>query len=58
MIPAYIIDSERKKQEEQTDNRISLEIPDYSAEYEEWMRRKKDESGDKQSETVIVIDIY
>lgn len=52
--PPYIID--RKQQE--VDNRIGLEIPDYSLEYEEYMRRKSLENPPQKEETVIIIDIY
>lgn len=56
MIPAYIIDKGRKEQE--SDNRIQLEIPDYSAEYEEWRKKKEQEQRDNEPQTVIIIDIY
>lgn len=56
MIPAYIIDKGRKEQE--VDNRIQLEIPDYTLEYEEWLRKKKQDERDTEPETVIIIDIY
>jgi hypothetical protein len=35
---------------------IQLELPDYSYEYEQWLKKKQETS--KQEETVIVIDIY
>jgi hypothetical protein len=56
MIPAYIIDKDRKRQE--NDNRIQLEIPDYTQEYEEWKRRRQRDEQQEEPQTVIVIDIY
>lgn len=50
--PPYI------KKEQEVDNRIQLEIPDYTLEYEEYMRRKALEEPPKKEETVIIIDIY
>ena len=52
--PPFII----HKKEQEVDNRISLEIPDYSFEYEEYMRRKSLENPSEKEETVIIIDIY
>lgn len=46
------------KKEEEADNRIQLEIPDYTLEYEEYMRRKALEEPPEKQETVIIIDIY
>jgi len=61
MIPAYIIDRERERQErESEDNRIGIQIPDYTAEYIEWKRKKEQEQSENtedNSGTVIVIDI-
>lgn len=54
VIPPYIINNNNKE----VDNRIQLEIPDYSAEYEEWLRKKDQENNKKEESTVIVIDIY
>ena len=56
MIPAHIIDWGQKEQE--VDNRIGLEIPDYRAEYEEWMRRRQRDEPQEEPQTVVVIDIY
>ncbi len=46
------------KKEEEVDNRIQLEIPDYTLEYEEYMRQKQKEEPSNKEETVIIIDIY
>ena len=54
VIPPYVINNKKAEHS----NQIQLEIPDYSAEYAEWMRRKQQEEQSKQEETVIVIDIY
>lgn len=35
---------------------IQLELPDYSYAYEEWVRKKEQET--KQEDTVVVLDIY
>ena len=56
MIPAYIIEKERKKEE--IGQQIQLEIPDYSAEYIEWMRRRQRDEPQEEPQTVIIIDIY
>ncbi len=56
MIPAYIIESDRKKQ--QNEEGIQLEIPDYTREYEEYLKHKQEETEQQQPETVIIIDIY
>ena len=56
MIPAYIIDEGRKNQD--TEIGIQLEIPDYSAEYIEWMRRRQRDEPQEEPQTVVVIDIY
>lgn len=59
MIPAYIIEGERKKQEQhERQQQIQLEIPDYTAEYIEWKRRNELNKGDQEQETVVIIDIY
>lgn len=55
MIHPYIIDGNKKQE---IGNQIQLEIPDYSAEYYEWLRKKQQEHDKNQDETVIVIDIY
>lgn len=52
--PPYIID----RKNEDNGNYIQLEIPDYSLEYEEYMRQKEREKDKNSEETVIVIDIY
>lgn len=54
MIPPYIIDRGDKNER---DRQIQLEIPDYTLEYEEWIRRKKEEEPKTEEETVIIIDI-
>ena len=46
------------RKEPERDNRIQLEIPDYSFEYEEYLKRKELEEPPKKEETVIIIDIY
>lgn len=56
MIPAYIIDNGNKQQE--IGEGIQLEIPDYTLEYEEYLRQKKNKEEDTAQETVIIIDIY
>ncbi len=43
-------------QQKEQENRIQLELPDYSLEYEEWIR-KKQEANNKE-ENVVIIDIY
>lgn len=54
VIPPYIINNKNT----QPDNRIQLEIPDYSAEYEEWLKKKEIQQDKNTNETVIIIDIY
>jgi len=46
------------RKEREVDNRIQLELPDYSAEYEEWIRKKREEDQNNNNQTVIIIDIY
>ncbi len=46
------------RKEREVDNRIQLEIPDYSAEYEEWIKKKEQEQSNNNDGTVIIIDIY
>jgi len=57
MIPAYIIDKSRKDESEEPQG-IQLEIPDYTLQYEEWIRKKEQEKSQEEPDTVIVIDIY
>lgn len=50
----HIID----RKNEDNSNYIQLEIPDYSWEYEEYLRKKSQETENNKQETVIIIDIY
>ena len=52
--PPYIID----RKNEDNGNYIQLEIPDYSLEYEEYLRKISQETENNKQETVIIIDIY
>lgn len=45
-----------KKQEKYEPQQIQLELPDYSDQYHEWIKKQNKEI--KKEETVIVIDIY
>lgn len=59
MIPAHIIESERKRQQQDNqEHQIGLEIPDYTAEYIEWKRRNEQNKDQKEEDTVVIIDIY
>lgn len=40
------------------ENRIQLELPDYSYEYEMWLKKKEEEQKKEKKETVIIIDLY
>lgn len=45
-----------KKNKKQEPERIQLEIPNYSQEYEEWL--KKQQNNKQQTDTVLIIDLF
>lgn len=47
-----------KKQKIIKEEQISLELPDYSKEYEEYMKKKKIDSNKQEYDNVIVIDLF
>lgn len=40
------------------ENRIQLQLPDYSYEYEMWLKQKEEQEKKEKKETVIIIDLY
>lgn len=54
VVSSYIVDIKNKKHEEIG---IPLYLPDYSAEYNDWLERQNDKNSEQMPSTVIVIDI-